>query len=96
MAAMEDDVFLKIFKKHTESFNALMSKCNMNNQVRCRGKLWVGVESFFIKFSERVKAANFLEACKQSLKEAKAKLRKCRGAIWCYEKTKKRVFRLLF
>ncbi|GFY06685.1 hypothetical protein TNCV_3525411 [Trichonephila clavipes] len=68
MAAMEDYVFLDALQKHCRIMeSALMSKCNMNNQVRedARQALCELKDSIYKNF-ERVKSANFLEACKQT------------------------------
>ncbi|GFX37054.1 hypothetical protein TNCV_1712471 [Trichonephila clavipes] len=72
MAAMEDDVFFYALQKHCKIIeSALMSKCNMNNQVREDARQALGeLKASIYKNFERVKSANFLEACKQSLKEA--------------------------
>ncbi|GFQ65376.1 hypothetical protein TNCT_642661 [Trichonephila clavata] len=72
MAAMEDDAFFDALQKHcTIIGSALLSKCNMNHQVREEARQALGeLKSSIYKNFERVKAANFLEACKQSLKEA--------------------------
>ncbi|GFQ98694.1 uncharacterized protein TNCT_323821 [Trichonephila clavata] len=72
MAAMEDDVFFDALQKHCSIIeSALLSKCNMNHQVREEARQALGeLKSSIYKNFERVKAANFLEACKQSLKEA--------------------------
>ncbi|GFU77778.1 gag-like protein [Trichonephila clavipes] len=72
MAAMEDDVFFDALQKHCKIIeSALMSKCNMNNQVREDARQALGeLKASIYKNFERVKSANFLEACKQSLKVA--------------------------
>ncbi|GFU94072.1 hypothetical protein TNCV_3308251 [Trichonephila clavipes] len=72
MAAMEDDVFFDALQKHCNIIeSALMSKCNMNNQVREDVRQALGeLKASIYKNLERVKSANFLEACKESLKEA--------------------------
>ncbi|GFS47690.1 uncharacterized protein TNCV_1973531 [Trichonephila clavipes] len=69
---MEDDVFFDALQKHCKIIeSALMSKCNMNNQVREDARQALGeLKASIYKNLERVKSANFLEACKQSLKEA--------------------------
>ncbi|GFV82079.1 hypothetical protein TNCV_3152771 [Trichonephila clavipes] len=48
-----------------------MSKCNMNNQVREDARQALGeLKASIYKNFERIKSAYFLEACKESLKEA--------------------------
>ncbi|GFV32873.1 RNA-directed DNA polymerase from mobile element jockey [Trichonephila clavipes] len=72
MAAIEDDVFFDALQKHCKIIeSALMSKCNMNNQVREDARRAVGeLKASSYKNLERATAANFQEACKRSLKEA--------------------------
>ncbi|GFW29087.1 uncharacterized protein TNCV_2356451 [Trichonephila clavipes] len=72
MAAMEDDVFFDALQKHCKIIESvLMSKCNMNNQVREDSRQALGeLKASIYKNFERVKCANFLEACKQNLKKA--------------------------
>ncbi|GFX42909.1 hypothetical protein TNCV_5072731 [Trichonephila clavipes] len=69
---MEDDVFFDALQKHYKIIeSALMSKCNMNSQVREDARQALDeLKASIYKNFERVKSANFLEACKQSLKEA--------------------------
>ncbi|GFT59989.1 uncharacterized protein TNCV_2686781 [Trichonephila clavipes] len=70
-SAMEDDVFFYALQKHCKIIESvLMSKCNMNNQVREGARQALGqLKASIYKNFERVKAANFLEACKQRQKE---------------------------
>ncbi|GFW85045.1 RNA-directed DNA polymerase from mobile element jockey [Trichonephila clavipes] len=72
MAAMEDNVFFDALQKHCKIIeSALMSKGNMNNQVREDARQTLGeLKASTYKNFERDKSANFLEACKQGLKEA--------------------------
>ncbi|GFW35330.1 hypothetical protein TNCV_594811 [Trichonephila clavipes] len=72
MAAMDDDVFFYALQKRCKIIeSALMSKCNMNNQVREDARQALGeLKASIYKNFERVMSANFLEACKQNLKEA--------------------------
>ncbi|GFV39543.1 hypothetical protein TNCV_1367841 [Trichonephila clavipes] len=64
--------FFYALRKHCKIIESvLMSKCNMNNQVREDARQALGeMKASIYKNFERVKSANFLEACKQSLKEA--------------------------
>ncbi|GFS52362.1 uncharacterized protein TNCV_4850741 [Trichonephila clavipes] len=64
MAAMEDDVYFDALQKHCKIIeSALMSKCNMNNQVREDARQALGeLKASLYKNFERVKSANFLEA----------------------------------
>ncbi|GFY69802.1 hypothetical protein TNIN_434221 [Trichonephila inaurata madagascariensis] len=90
---MEGDVFFDALQKHCKIIeSALMSKCNMKNQVREDARQALGeLKSSIHKNFKRVKAANLLETCKRSLKEAIASQVKPKPsyAIWCYKKERK-------